>query len=70
MEELDTWLAANWDPDLTVGEWWERLGLAGWAAPSLPTNAYGRDVSRNEAIAIAKKMFSARSTSFGSSSWT
>jgi alkylation response protein AidB-like acyl-CoA dehydrogenase len=56
MEELDTWLAANWDPDLTVGEWWERLGLAGWAAPSLPTNAYGRDVSRNEAIAIAKKI--------------
>ena len=56
MEELDTWLAANWDPDLTVGEWWERLGLAGWAAPSLPTNAYGRDVSRNEAIAIATKI--------------
>ncbi|MFN8022951.1 MAG: acyl-CoA dehydrogenase family protein [Acidimicrobiales bacterium] len=56
MEELDSWLTANWDPDLTVREWWERLGLAGWAAPSLPTNAYGRDVSRNEAIAIAKKI--------------
>ena len=54
LDELDAWLDANWDPDLQVGEWWERLGLAGWAAPSLPTHAYGRDLSRNEAIAVAK----------------
>ena len=20
------WLSANWDPELTVGEWWDRLG--------------------------------------------
>ena len=36
VDELRTWLEENWDPDLTVGEWWERLGLAGWAAPTLP----------------------------------
>ena len=34
MDELQDWLEENWDPDLTVGEWWERLGLAGWAAPT------------------------------------
>ena len=45
LDELDAWLDDNWDPDLTVGEWWERLGLAGWAAPTLPTNAYGRGVA-------------------------
>jgi alkylation response protein AidB-like acyl-CoA dehydrogenase len=56
LDELDAWLDANWDPDLTVREWWERLGLAGWAAPSLPSSAYGRDVARNEAIAIAKRI--------------
>ena len=33
VDELRTWLDENWDPDLTVGEWWQRLGLAGWAAP-------------------------------------
>ena len=33
VDELRTWLEENWDPDLTVGEWWERLGLSGWAAP-------------------------------------
>ena len=27
--EVTGWLDANWDPDLTVGEWWERLGLGG-----------------------------------------
>ncbi len=56
LDELDAWLDANWDPDLAVGDWWERLGLAGWAAPSLPTHAYGRDLSRNEAIAVAKRI--------------
>ena len=33
--ELRAWLEQNWDPELTVGEWWERLGLAGWASPTL-----------------------------------
>ena len=52
VDELRTWLDENWDPDLTVGEWWQRLGLAGWAAPGLPTNAYGRALSRNDAVRV------------------
>ena len=48
------WLAENWDPDLTVAEWWERLGLAGWSAPALPADAYGRGLSRSDAVAVAK----------------
>ena len=52
--ELRAWLAANWNPDLSVGEWWERLGLAGWAAPSLPEDAYGRGLSRTDAIAASQ----------------
>ncbi len=50
--ELKAWLEQNWDPDLTVGEWWERLGLAGWAAPTLPENAYGRGLSRPDAARV------------------
>ena len=42
MDELQSWLDDNWDPDLTVGEWWERLGMSGWAAPLLPVESYGR----------------------------
>ena len=56
LDELDTWLDANWDPDLTVAEWWQRLGTSGWAAPALPANAYGKGVSRNEAIAVAQRI--------------
>ena len=56
LDELDAWLDANWDPDLTVAEWWERLGTSGWAAPSLPPNAYGKGLSRNDAIAVGQRI--------------
>jgi alkylation response protein AidB-like acyl-CoA dehydrogenase len=52
LDEIRTWLGENWDPDLTVAAWWERLGLAGWSAPTLPTNAYGRGLSRGDAVIV------------------
>jgi alkylation response protein AidB-like acyl-CoA dehydrogenase len=52
--ELRAWLDSNWDPELTVAEWWSRLGLAGWSAPSLPENAYGRGLSRNDSVKVAE----------------
>ncbi len=52
LDELRDWLRDHWDPDLTVAEWWELLGLAGWAAPTLPTTAYGRGVARAVAVQI------------------
>jgi alkylation response protein AidB-like acyl-CoA dehydrogenase len=54
--ELRGWLAKNWDPDLTVGEWWERLGLAGWSAPGLPENAYGKGIARADAVLVAQEI--------------
>ena len=56
LDELDAWLAANWSPELTVAEWWDRLGRAGWAAPSLPVNAYGKGLSRNDAIEVGRRI--------------
>ena len=50
--EVRAWLEENWDPDLTVAEWWERLGLAGWAAPGLPVHAYGKGLNRNDSVAV------------------
>jgi alkylation response protein AidB-like acyl-CoA dehydrogenase len=50
--ELKDWLNDNWDPDLTVAQWWERLGLAGWSAPGLPKNAYGRELSRADSVRV------------------
>lgn len=53
VDELRAWLEENWDPDLTVGEWWERLGMAGWAAPMLPADSYGRGLSRGDALSVS-----------------
>ena len=52
VEAVRAWLEENWDPELTVGEWWERLGLSGWAAPGLPENAYGKGLNRNDSVAV------------------
>jgi alkylation response protein AidB-like acyl-CoA dehydrogenase len=56
IDELRTWLEDNWDPELTVGEWWQRLGESGWAAPSLPENAYGRGLSRNDSVRVQQEI--------------
>jgi alkylation response protein AidB-like acyl-CoA dehydrogenase len=58
VDELKQWLSENWDPDLTVGEWWDRLGLSGWAAPFLPENAFGRGLSRNDAVRVQQEIAS------------
>ena len=50
--EFRSWLESNWDPEITVGEWWERLGLARWAAPTLPETAYGRGLARSDAARL------------------
>jgi alkylation response protein AidB-like acyl-CoA dehydrogenase len=51
--EVNAWLEENWDPDLTVGEWWERLGTSGWAHPSLPEDWFGKGLSREESVRVA-----------------
>jgi alkylation response protein AidB-like acyl-CoA dehydrogenase len=56
LDELDAWIDGNWDPDLTVAEWWERLGTSGWAAPSLPENAYGKGLSRADSLAVSGRL--------------
>src|SRR6516165_1711062 len=52
--ELHDWLADNWDPDVSVAVWWERLGMSGWAAPLLPVDCYGRGLNRVDALRVAQ----------------
>jgi len=52
--ELKDWLSENWDPELTVGRWWERLGNAGWSAPALPEHSFGRGLSRDDSIRVQR----------------
>jgi alkylation response protein AidB-like acyl-CoA dehydrogenase len=50
--EVTAWLEENWDPDLTVGEWWERLGLSGWGTPTWPEDKYGKGLTRGDGVAV------------------
>src|SRR3954462_8563074 len=50
--EVRSWLADNWDPDLTVAEWWERLCDSGWAVPMWPEAWHGMGLSRDEANGV------------------
>ncbi len=52
--EVTAWLEDNWDPDLTVGEWWDRLGTSGWAAPTWPEEWYGKGLSRDEGVRVQR----------------
>ena len=56
LEELRDWLRDNWDPDATVGQWWTLLGKAGWSAPTLPVDSYGRGVERAVAVQIGNEI--------------
>jgi alkylation response protein AidB-like acyl-CoA dehydrogenase len=55
-EEVRTWLDANWDPDLTVGEWWERLMASGYAAPTFPEEDFGRGYNRALANVVNEEL--------------
>ncbi len=45
--ELDAWLADNWDPGISVREWWGRLAAARLSNPTLP-EPFGRGWGRGE----------------------
>lgn len=53
--DVDAWLDENWDPELTVAEWWRRLADARLAHPMLP-GPWGLDWSRAEASKLVRAM--------------
>jgi alkylation response protein AidB-like acyl-CoA dehydrogenase len=52
--EVKGWLEENWDPDLTVRDWWDRLGNSGWAAPTWPEEWFGKGLSNAESSQVAR----------------
>jgi alkylation response protein AidB-like acyl-CoA dehydrogenase len=55
-EEVQTWLAENWDPDLTVAEWWERLMRSGYCAPTFPEEDFGKGYNRALANVVNEEL--------------
>ena len=56
-DEVHAWLEQNWDPELTVDEWWRSVAKAGWTAPHLTPEQGGRDMHRT-AINTVRLVFS------------
>ena len=50
--ELEAWLDENWDEDLTVSEWWQRIAPSGYAHPTLPAHAGGKGWGRDLAAVV------------------
>src|SRR5881227_1242284 len=50
--ELKAWLEENWNPDLTVGEWWDILARSGYAAPTFPEDTWGKGWPRDLANVV------------------
>ena len=43
-EEARTWLEKNWNPNLDLFEWRNKLADSGWGLPNWPSDWYGRDL--------------------------
>jgi alkylation response protein AidB-like acyl-CoA dehydrogenase len=46
------WLTANWDPELTVRDWWARLADSGWGFPTWPEAWFGKGMSADAAAGV------------------
>lgn len=44
-DEARAWFGANWSPDLTLAQWWERLAFSGWGFPTFPAGWFGKGLS-------------------------
>jgi alkylation response protein AidB-like acyl-CoA dehydrogenase len=54
--EARSWVGDNWDPDLPVGEWWQRLADAGYSHSTLQEAAGGRGYSRSGHAAVRQAL--------------
>jgi alkylation response protein AidB-like acyl-CoA dehydrogenase len=56
--EVRQWLAANWDPELSLVEWRSKLADSGWGMPQWPREWYGRDLPHGLVRAVEEEFAS------------
>src|ERR1700685_2523887 len=57
---LRVWIGANWDPELSLAAWRQRLADSGWACPDWPADCCGRGLPVAVAAQVAVVMAAAR----------
>lgn len=50
--EATLWFTENWDPDISLSEWWKRLAESGWGFPTWPTEWYGKGLDAHLTRAV------------------
>jgi alkylation response protein AidB-like acyl-CoA dehydrogenase len=50
--EALNWLTENWDPEVTVRQWWARCAEAGWSFPTWPADICGRGLPAWSRVAV------------------
>jgi alkylation response protein AidB-like acyl-CoA dehydrogenase len=60
LAELRDWIGANWDPELSLAAWRQRLADSGWACPDWPRDCCGKGLSAGEAAEVAAALTAAR----------
>jgi alkylation response protein AidB-like acyl-CoA dehydrogenase len=55
-EQVRAFIEEQWDPDLTVAEWWERLTLSGYGAPTWPEDDFGKGYNRALANVVNEEL--------------
>ncbi|MFP5327852.1 MAG: acyl-CoA dehydrogenase, partial [Acidimicrobiia bacterium] len=53
--EVAQWFDEHWDPELTVGQWWELLAESGWGFPTWDRDWYGRGLTSQAAAVVAEE---------------
>ncbi|MCC6434057.1 MAG: acyl-CoA dehydrogenase family protein [Acidimicrobiales bacterium] len=51
-DEAAAWLADNWRPERSLGEWWSALAESGWGFPTWPAGRFGRGLWPEEAARV------------------
>ncbi len=55
LEEVRAWLEVNWDPNLSLVEWRNKLADSGWGMPAWPKEWYGRGLPDGMVSAIEEE---------------
>ncbi|MFA5565990.1 MAG: acyl-CoA dehydrogenase family protein [Acidimicrobiia bacterium] len=58
--EARAWIAENWDPNKTLGEWWQALADAGLAFPHWPKGYGGRGLTREDTRIVNEELHAAK----------
>ncbi|MDI1291101.1 MAG: acyl-CoA dehydrogenase family protein [bacterium] len=54
--DLDAWIEGNWDPDLTVEQWWTLMAESGLTVPHWPAEYYGKAQDPRAVRAVSKAL--------------